>query len=108
MFIAPSGPKSLTIDPQSVTRNSITLSWEAPGGSVGKYKVEYKKPDEGFQEFKELPGSCLTCKVTELTSGTEYQFRVAAVNSVGCGPYTDTVTQYTICKLTSVIWFSDC
>ena len=104
MFIAPLEPKSLTVDRQSVTHNSITLSWEAPGRSVDKYKVEYKKADEEFHEFKELPssGSCLTCKVTGLTSNTKYQFRVAAVNSVGCGPYTDTVTHYTS-KLTLVI-----
>ena len=80
----------MIIDWESITHNSLTLSWKPPKLSVGssfRYKVEYKITDKKFQKLVELPDSNLTYEVLNLNANTEYYFRIAAINSAGCGPY---------------------
>ena len=100
--IAPCEPEELTIQSQSATHNSLTLSWKPPKPSVGssfQYRVEYRKINEEFQKLVELPDNFLTYKVTELSADTEYYFRVAAMNSAGCGPYKDAANSHFTSKL---------
>ena len=98
MCVEPSQPKQLAIDKNKITETSITLSWKEPDSSDGPigYEVEYRKGSENFEKVQEsLTHGDLMCEVTGLAAHTEYEFRVAAINTAGCGPFTDVVAQFT-------------
>nr|4U3H_A Chain A, FN3con [synthetic construct] len=80
---SPSPPGNLRVT--DVTSTSVTLSWEPPPGPITGYRVEYR---EAGGEWKEVtvPGSETSYTVTGLKPGTEYEFRVRAVNGAGEGP----------------------
>ena len=104
-YVEPSQPEHLTVCKDKVTDTTITLSWKEPKPSdvpdpsdvpITDYEVQYRKSGEEFEKVeKSLTHEDLTCEVTGLVAHTEYQFRVAAVNEAGCGPFTDVVTQST-------------
>ena len=99
MYIEPSKPEHLTVHKDMITETTITLSWKEPNPSdvpITGYEVEYRKRGEEFKKVeKSLTHEDLTCEVTGLVANTEYQFRVAAINAAGRGPFTDVVTQLT-------------
>ena len=72
----------------------VTLSWTAPanngGSAITNYSIQYSS-DEGTSWSEALlTGSTSTSHtVTGLTNGTAYVFRVAAVNALGTGSYSD-------------------
>jgi titin len=69
----------------------IDVSWTAPafnGGSViTDYVVEYATENSDYVVFSDGPGTSTSTKVTGLTQGVEYTFRIAARNIVGQGAY---------------------
>ena len=106
MFIEPSEPEELIIESESVTHNSLILSWKPPNPSHGfitQYRVEYKATGEDYQKLVTLPGKILAYEVTGLTANTEYHFRIAAVNSAGCGPFKNAIDSQYTSKLISMI-----
>ena len=96
MYIEPSEPEHLTVHKDTITETTITLSWKEPNQSdvpITGYEVEYSKSGEKFKKVEEsLTYEDLTY---EVVANTEYQFRVAAINAAGRGPFTDVVTQFT-------------
>ena len=89
----PGAPDKPTVS--SVTRNSMTVNWEEPeydGGSpVTGYWLEMK--DTTTKRWKRVnrdPIKAMTLgvsyKVTGLIEGSDYQFRVYAINAAGVGP----------------------
>ena len=106
MFIEPSEPEELIIESESVTHNSLTLSWKPPNPSHGfitQYRVEYKATGKDYQKLVTLPGNILAYEVTGITANTEYHFRIAAVNSAGCGPFKNAIDSHYDSKLISII-----
>ena len=97
MYVEPSQPKELSA--LKITETTITLSWEEPSPSdvpIVSYEVQYRKGGEEFKKVeKSLTHEDLTCEVTGLVANTEYQFRVAAINTAGRGPFTYGFTQLT-------------
>ena len=98
MLTEPSKPEKLTVHDYTKTR--IALSWKEPipaDVSIVGYELEYRKNDEDFKKAskKLVHPEDLPYKVTGLNAYTRYEFRVAAVNSVGTGSFTDVVTQFT-------------
>ena len=95
---APAAPGSLT----GVGFNqSVRLTWVAPGFNGGEaitdYVVEYATPNTGsntpvWSTFADGVSVTTTATVTGLTNATQYQFRVSAVNAVGRGAASSTVT----------------
>src|SRR5690606_4159191 len=80
--------------------SQVYLSWTAPadnGSAITDYIVEYGETT-GFpgnaQVFNDGTSSLTGAIVTGLVNGTEYSFRVAVVNGIGQGPYSniDTAT----------------
>ncbi|MBY4225555.1 fibronectin type III domain-containing protein [Rhodococcus fascians] len=73
-----------------------TLSWFAPGtgGSViTDYVVQYKLSSSGtWLTFADGVSTSAGVIVTGLTNGSAYDFQVAAVNSIGTGSYSSTVS----------------
>ena len=94
MSTEPSQPKELSVNEDKITTTAITLSWKKPSPSDVPvwYEVQYRKSGE---DFESLTCDDLTCEVTGLAANTKYEFRVAAVNSAGHGPFTDAVIQFT-------------
>jgi hypothetical protein len=70
------------------------LSWSAPssdgGATITGYKVYQSTDDASFTEVATPSGTSQT--ITSLSNGTPYYFKVAAVNSVGPGTQTASVT----------------
>ena len=97
MYVEPSQPKELSA--LKITETTITLSWKESNPSdvpLVDYEVQYKKSGEEFEKVeKSLTHEDLTCEVTGLVAHTEYQFRVAAINTAGRGPFTDVINEFT-------------
>ncbi len=75
----------------------MTLSWSTPasdgGAAITDYVVQYQVTGAGsWSTFSDGSSTATTATLTGLTLGTGYDFQVAAVNSVGPGPYSCTVT----------------
>ncbi len=99
--------------------DSVTLQWSGPrdanndldnGGSpIIRYEYQQKTGEGAWSQWMTIPADRTfrtgrrstelaplnsrtdrTYKVTGLTAGTPYRFRIRAVNSVGAGPYVET------------------
>uniref|UniRef100_A0A8C9ZA48 Titin n=1 Tax=Sander lucioperca TaxID=283035 RepID=A0A8C9ZA48_SANLU len=87
----PGPPKCVKVD--SVTSDSITLSWSPPdydgGCCISNYIVE--KRDTNSQEWQMVGSNVArtSFKAGRLTHGAEYQFRIYAVNRYGKSTYLD-------------------
>ena len=78
-----------------VTKDSATLTWEAPASDGGSPVTSYviEKRDVSKSTWLSA-GTCdkrdLTFTVRKLFEGTEYVFRVAAENKIGVGEFVST------------------
>jgi len=73
----------------------VTLSWTAPASAltITDYIVQYRLGSSGsWTTFSDGTSGTPGATVTGLTSGSAYQFQVAAVNSDGTGPYSSPVS----------------
>lgn len=72
------------------------LTWTAPinGGSViTDYLIEYKLTSSGsWSTFSHTASTSTSITVTSLTNGSSYDFRVSAINAVGTGTASSTVS----------------
>jgi alpha-tubulin suppressor-like RCC1 family protein len=88
-----SGPSApLYVQTSDATSHSVKVSWRVPvwngGTPITNYKIQYRKL--GVTTWKTFAHRASTSKsliVSGLDSATTYEFRVAAVNSVGTGPW---------------------
>ena len=90
----PGPPAGLT--PTSLS-SAVSLSWSPPavtgGVAVSDYLVEYRQTGSGgWTTFAHPASTATNATVTGLTNGTSYDFRVSAINSVGTGQPSATVT----------------
>lgn len=85
----------------------MELKWAPPdsdgGAPIEKYIIEKKnkfKPD--WEKACEVPGDQLIGKVEDLKEGSEWQFRIIAVNKAGPSPASDPskmqVVRFKSCK----------
>jgi hypothetical protein len=87
MAVAPSAPRSLVA---TTTGGSvIDLSWTAPstdgGVAISDYVVEYATGSSAWSVFTDGVATATSARVTGLTSGSSYRFRVSAKNAVNTG-----------------------
>ena len=86
--VAPGAPTGLAGTPGD---GQIELSWSAPdftgGAAISGYRIETKTGNGPWAVTTANTGSTATsATVTGLINGTEYRFRVAAINAAGTGP----------------------
>ncbi|MCX6414618.1 MAG: fibronectin type III domain-containing protein, partial [Actinobacteria bacterium] len=91
----PSVPIALTLTPSS---GQVRLSWSIPSSdgyaAITDYSVQYKATSSGsWIPYLDGVTGATYALIPGLTNGTSYDFRVAALNSVGTGPYTTTATR---------------
>ncbi len=89
----PAAVTGLTAVPNST---SVTLSWtpgSTGGSAITDYQVQFKLNTEPttWTTFTDGVSTATTATVTGLTDGALYNFRVAAINSVGTGANSTTV-----------------
>ena len=95
---APPGPPSAASNLRATAGNqSVVLSWSAPafnGGSpVTDYVVEYSTNNSSaWTVFDDGVSASTSATVTGLANGTIHAFRVAAVNTAGRGPASQSVS----------------
>lgn len=88
--LAPTAPLAPSGVTATAGRRQVTLSWTPPadtGGSpITDYRIE-SSADAGktWQTFNDGVSTAASAKVTGLTAGKSYVFRVSAVNAVGTG-----------------------
>lgn len=89
--VAPSAPVGLTA---TAGVEKASLAWSAPaddgGAAVTGYVVEQSTDGQTWTQVGTPTGTSL--EVTGLTAGTPVRFRVAAVNTVGQGAWSDEAT----------------
>ena len=104
----PCKPEKLIAHKDMVTESTVMLSWKGSDPSILSFEVAYRKSGENFEKVENISSLSETLTenfekvknrryttVTELNPYTKYEFRVAAINSAGLGPFTDAVTQFT-------------
>jgi hypothetical protein len=78
---------------------SIEIGWNQPannGAAITDYVVQFKRTvDASWSTFADGTAATLGATVTGLTAATSYDFRVAAVNSVGQGAFSAVHTNTT-------------
>jgi hypothetical protein len=100
---APGAPTSPVASQQTVqTSNGLKLSWTAPasngGSAITQYAIQYSTEPDMVTSPTMTGSTATTYNINGLLSGATYYMRVAAVNAIGTGPYSDTVsdTTYTV------------
>lgn len=90
--VPPGKPTMPTVS--MITRSTMTVVWERPhddgGSDIDGYFLE-KREKKSLSWFKVIknPIRDTRQKVTNLTEGNEYQYRVCAINKAGSGPYSN-------------------
>lgn len=79
--------KSKALASRKIKKNQSQLTWDAPlGSSVKTYTVSVREKGKSkVTKYKKITG--LNKTVKKLKAGTQYQFRVQACNTIGCGKY---------------------
>ncbi|MYH73158.1 MAG: fibronectin type III domain-containing protein [Acidimicrobiia bacterium] len=90
---APDGGRTLALRADTGdTSGEIDLSWLEPdsgGAAIIKYEVQWRTAIQEFSFSRQLTTAQTTATVTSLANGTEYFFRVRAVNAQGKGAWSN-------------------
>ena len=100
LFLTDTPGPVMNLEATDITQTSAMLSWTPPetngGSDITHYIVEKREIDrKTWATVKaEVQGDKIPFKVSGLMSGTEYNFRVTAVNEYGSGVPRVTPTSY--------------
>jgi hypothetical protein len=101
----PSEPLNLTAIPED---SKVELSWNSPSSNGGRpvtdYVVQYSLNQINWVTYSDNISNVTSVIVDNLINGTAYFFRVAAINEIGQGVYSDVIGPFVpnlILKITS-------
>ncbi|MGI6484634.1 MAG: fibronectin type III domain-containing protein [Candidatus Dojkabacteria bacterium] len=105
--ISVQGPPTVPLNLGATAGNTqVVLTWNVPssdgGSSITDYIIQYSTDNSTWTTFNDGTSTNTTATVTGLTNRTLYYFRVAAVNNIGTGPYTSSVTATPVNPLPTV------
>ena len=86
----------------SDSSSSITVQWEMVlcihrNGDITGYSVQYGVVGSGSTQTMSVSGGSVTeATISSLMSSTTYSIRLAAVNSINTGVYSDPTSQLTL------------
>jgi len=87
--LAPTAPAQVTGLSATPSSGQVALAWIAPSNNrsaITDYIVQYKASTSStWLTFADGTSTALTATVTGLSNGTVYDFRVSAVNAIGTG-----------------------
>lgn len=99
---APTSPIASQQTPQNST--GLNLSWTAPasngGSAITQYAIQYSTEPDMITSPVMTGSTSTTYNINGLISGATYYMRVAAVNAIGTGAYSDTVSATTYTQAT--------
>jgi outer membrane protein OmpA-like peptidoglycan-associated protein len=86
---------------------SALISWQVPlsdgGGALTDYAVQYKTLlGTQWLNYPHAPTTATSITISSLAVLADYSFRIAAVNGVGTGPYSDAISGRTLVVETPV------
>lgn len=91
--------------PRNIFENTVKLAWDAPDErerAVFGYRIQMKLTSENKKTWRQLAQFMdrneLTTEIKRLKFGTEYDFRVYALNRDSEGDYSDELTVTTGCR----------
>lgn len=94
---APTSPVASQQTPQTTT--GLKLSWTAPasngGSAITQYAIQYSTEPDMITSPVMTGSTSTTYNINGLLSGATYYMRVAAVNAIGTGAYSETVSATT-------------
>jgi hypothetical protein len=86
----PTAPTTLTATPGNTT---ATLTWVAPTGVIDTYVIQSRTPGSNWRTQSTTPCDTPTCAIaTNLTNAQPTDFRIAAENQAGRGPWSNVIT----------------
>jgi alpha-tubulin suppressor-like RCC1 family protein len=94
--LAATSPGMITgLTVESATMSSVNLAWSAPqpnGSVIQSYSLQSKLASDSIWQSSELiSASLVNASIGMLSARASYQFRVAAINAEGVGPYSEPV-----------------
>jgi outer membrane protein OmpA-like peptidoglycan-associated protein len=97
-YTIPGAVRNLAVTPGGA---SAFISWQAPlsdgGGAITDYAVQYKTLlGTQWLNYPHAPTTVTSVNITSLATLADYSFRIAAVNGVGTGPYSDAISGRTL------------
>ena len=99
IFAPPGAPRQIvTSNPTAV---SLDVTWTAPlsdgGSAISDYTISYRKAgDAAWSEFAHTPSAATSRTITGLSDTTSYEFRIAAVNINGTGPWSTSYSRISL------------
>ena len=92
---APSAPQNLSVTAQT-GGTSVELDWDAPTDTGGSAVTDYDVSSDNGTTWASTGDTATAYTLTGLDKGTEYNFRVRAVNAQGDGTASTAVTETTL------------
>jgi titin len=86
----PDTPSGLTA--ARAASGEVVLNWVAASPAITDYAIELSPDGVEWITYDDGPSPATTSVVTGLANGTEYSFRVAAVNALGSSQWSDVVS----------------
>ena len=91
----PSAPQNLSVTAQT-GGTSVELDWDAPTDTGGSAVTDYDVSSDNGTTWASTGDTATAYTLTGLDKGTEYNFRVRAVNAQGDGTASTAVTETTL------------